>query len=376
VNFSYAIYIQPLVLALFGSTEESAQILGLILSLGTFSAVIPLLLGFLAEKYGRKRLLIIGEFLSVFGLLGLASINNSPLDIFYLIIGIFIFNLGIGLYDPPFHGLIYESANENKRGLIFAIIYNSSSMAGLGASLIIQSGLGDMKFFFQVGILLILIAGSLNLITLRDQSPKKDQINLPILRVFRDPASRFKVMGFTLDAFVWGMPVSISYGVFVILFGVSTSYLASLTFIQTIFLVITQFPAGYLVDRFGSFFGLITGELLGFFWLMLLVTAIFIPTHALNLILLSYAMLGLSVAFWRPSTTLTFIQTDPDAASTNFGIIAFFSRLGWVPSSTIGGFIFSLVGFPPLLIITFLGTIVIILLFYKMDQLEIEAKNG
>ena len=55
VNFVYSIQIQPYLLSIYGTTPEAAQILGTILTIGSISIVIPLLLGFFADLYGRKR---------------------------------------------------------------------------------------------------------------------------------------------------------------------------------------------------------------------------------------------------------------------------------------------------------------------------------
>ena len=95
-----------------------------------------------------------------------------------------------------------------------------------------------------------------------------------------------------------------------------------------------------------------------------------LPDYALELLVIAYAVLGGVVAFWRPSVTLSFISIDPSAASTNFGLLSFFQRMGRVPTAAVAGVLFSYVGFPPLLIVTFIGTLVIIAMFFKIDKLE------
>jgi len=56
VNILYAINIQPFIIALIGTNSETASILGLILSIGTLSAVVPLFFGYLGDWYGRKNI--------------------------------------------------------------------------------------------------------------------------------------------------------------------------------------------------------------------------------------------------------------------------------------------------------------------------------
>ncbi|MHA2202906.1 MAG: MFS transporter [Candidatus Hodarchaeales archaeon] len=371
VNFVFMIQIQPYLLSIYGTTTESAQILGLILSIATFSAVFPLLIAFIADFYGRKRLIIFGQILSSCGLFFL-SVSTS--DILMMLLGIVAFNLGTGFYDAPLQGIIYESSIEEKRGFAFSIVYNSGYIAGIIASLSIQGGNNSYLSFFQVGLLLIIISGLLNIVALRDVFPNSKQINFPVVKIFKDPLLRLTAFTFAIDAFIWGLPLSIANGIFIILFEVDVAFIASLTLVETIVLVLLANPAGMLVDRYGRVLGLICGEVIGFIWIFFILAALAIPSMATQLLLLAYAFLGAVVAFWRPSVTLSFISIDPSAASTNFGLLAFFQRLGRVPAAAVAGFLFSFLGFPPLLVITFFGTLIVIGVFIHMDK--IEKKEG
>jgi MFS family permease len=367
VNFVFMIQIQPYLLSIYGTTTESAQILGLILSIGTFSAVFPLIIAFIADFYGRKRLIIFGQILSIIGLIFLST---STSDVLMILIGIIAFNLGTGFYDAPLQGIIYESSFEEKRGFAFSIIYNSGYLAGILASFLIQGGNSAYIRFFQVGLLLVIISGLLNILALRDIFPNSKKIDFPIIRIFKNPLSRLTALTFCIDAFIWGLPLSIANGIFIILFEVDVAFIASLTLVETIVLVLLANPAGMFVDRFGRVLGLICGEVIGFLWIFFILVAMAIPSMAPQLLLVAYAFLGAVVAFWRPSVTLSFISIDPSAATTNFGLLAFFQRLGRVPSAAVAGFLFAFVGFPPLLVITFFGTLIVIGVFIHMDRME------
>lgn len=367
VNFVFRIQIQPYLLSIYGTTTESAQTLGVILSIGNFSAVFPLLIAFIADFYGRKRLVIFGQILSSFGLI---CLSTSTSNILLMLFGIIAFNLGIGFYDAPLQGMIYESSIEEKRGFAFSIVYNSGYIAGILASLAIQEGYTGYITYFQVGFLLIVTAGLLNILALRDVFPNSKKFNFPIKKIFKDPISRLTAFTFAVDAFIWGLPLSIANGIFIILFDVDVAFIASLTLIETIVLVLLANPAGLLVDRYGRVLGLICGEVIGFMWIFLILAAIAIPSMATHLLLLAYAFLGAVVAFWRPSVTLSFISIDPSAATTNFGLLAFFQRLGRVPAAAVAGFLFTYLGFPPLLFITFFGTLIIIGIFIYLDKVN------
>jgi MFS family permease len=356
-------------LSIYGTSHEAAAFLGIILSIGTLSAVIPLLFGFSADRFGRKRLILLGLILSIIGLIGLSV--NEP-NIILLVGGIIVFNLGIGFYDPPLQGLIYESANI-KQGTAFSLVYNSASIAGILASLLIQiQGSFATNLQFLLSCLVLIIATIINLIFLRDLQPNRKVVQFPLVKILKENRSRLLVIAFLLDALSWGLALSIANGIYIILFGIDVTFIATLIFIETILLVIFQYPAGFAVDRYGRFLGLIVGELTGICWIVLTLIAVLTPENqrSLDLLILAYIALGVSIAFWRPAITMSFISIDPSAASTNFGILAFISRMGWVPTAAIAGFIFSLFGYPPILGITLIGTIVVIGIFYKIDRLE------
>lgn len=335
----------------------------MVLSLGSLSAVIPLLLGFCADIYGRKKLIIFGEFISVLGIIGL-SLGSS--EIILTIISIIVFNIGIGLYDPPLQGLIHESVIE-RRGLAYSIVYNSSSIAGIIASFLIQTA-GELVLFFQLSFFLLAGAIIINFLALSDRIPNKKSITFS--NIFKKPISRWTALAFALDSFSWGLPLSIANGLYIILFGVDVSFIATLTLTLSIILVLLQYPAGFLIDRFGRFFGLITGQIMGIIWIFSVLTALEVQDIAPELLVFGYAMLGVSIAFWRPAVILSFIKVEPSAVSTNFGIFSFIQRLGGVPTGVVAGILFSYVGFSPLLIFTFIGTLIVVFIFIKIDRLE------
>ncbi|MFX0173607.1 MAG: MFS transporter [Candidatus Hodarchaeota archaeon] len=374
VNYVYQIQIQPYFLSIYGTIPETAELLGIILSIGTLSAVIPLLFGFSADRFGRKRFILFGLILSIIGLIGLST--TEP-DIIVIVGGIITFNLGIGFYDPPLQGLIHESTNA-KQGTAFSLVYNSASIAGILASLLIQiQGSFAINLQFLLSCLVLIISSIINLIFLRDLKPNSKVIRFPLVKILKENHSRLIVVAFLLDALSWGLALSIANGIFIILLGVDVTFIARLIFIETVLLVIFQYPAGFAVDRYGRFFGLIVGELSGLCWIVLTLVAVLDPENqlSLDLLILAFIALGVSIAFWRPAITMSFISIDPSAASTNFGILAFISRMGWVPTAAIAGFIFSLFGYPPLLGITLIGTIIVTGVLYKIDRLETKLKT-
>jgi MFS family permease len=364
------IQIQPFLVSLYETNDAVAQILGLILSIGSLAAVIPLILGFLSDLYGRKRNIIFGQILSIIGLLGFAT---GITEIYFLLPSIILFNLGVGLYDPPLQGLIYESSTKN-RGLAYSFVYNSSYLAGITASFLLRVGDMDFTFFFQFGLFLLLISFMINFLLLHDVKPNIKKLNFPLIKILRNPNSRLIAITFAIDAFIWGLPLSIANAIYILVFKVDISFIATLTLVETTIMVLFAYPAGAIVDRFGRIAGLIIGEILGIVWIILVFAAFSIPDQAQELITFAYAFLGAVVAFWRPSVTLSFISIDSNAPATNFGILAFIQRLGRVPAAGVAGFLFPIFGFPPLLLVTFFGTFIIIGVFYHMDRLEKNEK--
>jgi MFS family permease len=172
--------------------------------------------------------------------------------------------------------------------------------------------------------------------------------------------------------------MSIENSVIIILFGVESDYIGLIVFIQTIIMVILQYPAGMLVDKFGKIFGIIVGEIMGLLWIALFLAALVFPDEFYILIILSHALLGITIAFWRPSVTLSFVTIEENNATTNFGIMSFVQRIGWVPTAALAGFLFAemgIFGYAFILGITFFGTLVLVFLFYKVNLLENKIKK-
>lgn len=369
VNILYAINIQPFLLILIGTNSEAASILGAILSLGSLSAVIPLFFGYLGDFYGRKNLIFVGQMLNVIGILGIGFFSSN---IYYSVIWIIIFNIGIGFYDPPLQGLIYESSRSINRGRIYSIIYNAASIGGIIGALLIQA-FGDevLLSLFQSGSLILLFTLIFNFIFLKDLRPNFKRARIPIKQFLTDPFTGTSALAFLIDTFAWGLSLSILNGVLILVFGVNSSYLGEITFIQSLTLVILQFPAGYLVDKIGRTFGLLMGEFVGICWIGILFYTFTFPSgFALELIVIANAVLGVSIAFWRPAVTLSFIEVDESAVATNFGILTFIQRMGLVPTAAVGGFLFSLLNFQILLLITFFGTLVVVYLFLRLEKIS------
>ncbi|MHA1541856.1 MAG: MFS transporter [Candidatus Hodarchaeales archaeon] len=372
VNFTYTIQIQPYLLSFYGTNPESAGIVGLILSLGSLTAVIPLLFSFYAEKWGRRNFIVLGQFLSLIGLVCLAFLTNS---IFFAFIGILLYNIGIGFYDPPLQGIIHETARTN-RGLSYSLVYNSLSLSGIFASFIIQQ-LGDQWIIplLQASCLILMTSVFVNVFSLNDILPKETTVHFPIKKLFKNPLTKWIALVFFFDSLIWGLAMSIENSVIIILFGVESNYLGLILFVQMIITVILQYPIGILVDKFGKIFGLIVGEASGLTWVFFFFLAMINPSEFYILILLAHASLGLSVAFWRPSVTLSFVTIEEENASTNFGILSFFQRIGWVPTAALGGLIFANFGYSVILALTFFGTLILVIFFLKINSLEKAIKS-
>lgn len=375
VNFTYSIQIQPYLLSFYEATPESAGIIGFILTLGTLTAVIPLLFSFYAEKIGRKNFIVVGQLLSLLGLITLAFFSSSVIP---AVIGILLYNVGTGIYDPPLQGIIHETTKIN-RGFAYSLVYNSLSISGIIASFLIQS-LGETWIIplLQISCLLLISSIIINTLSLRDITPKQETVHFPIRELFNNPLAKRIALIFLLDSLLWGLPMSIENSVIIILFGVESDYIGLIVFIQTIFMVILQYPAGMMVDRFGKIFGIIVGEIMGLLWIALFFAALIYPSEFYNLIIISHALLGITIAFWRPSVTLSFVTIEENNATTNFGIMSFVQRIGWVPTAALAGFLFAklhIFGYALILGITFFGTLVLVFFFYKLNLLENKIKQ-
>jgi MFS family permease len=255
--------------------------------------------------------------------------------------------------------------------MVYSLIYNSASISGILASLLIQeSGNKGIIPLFQFGCLLVFISILLNFLSLRDVTPPQEKIQFPLKKLLANPLAKMIATIFFLDSLIWGLAMSIENSVIIILFAVESEYIGLLMFVQTVIMVILQYPAGFLVDKFGKIFGSIVGEITGMLWIGFFYLAIQSPGDYYSLLVQAHICLGISVAFWRPSLTLNFVTIDSENATTNFGMLSFVQRIGWVPTAALGGFIFANFGYTSILFITFFGTIFLVLLFYKASLLE------
>ncbi|MFW9993791.1 MAG: MFS transporter [Candidatus Odinarchaeota archaeon] len=370
VNATYLVVIQPhIVNSLELENLVSGQYLGIIMTIANLSMVMPLLLGFLADNYGSKRMLIIGKLFSLLGLFGLLS----SIDILVVTGSLVIFNCGIGLYNSPLQAMIYQSSTKKNRAMAYSLIYNSASIAGIVTTVVMQiDGFFTIQAFFVFTTVLLLFAIIANSFLLKNPVLPSVKTSASLFKVMKEPRFKLTTFAFFLDSFVWGLSISIAYGLFVVMFGFDFRVIAMLELCKSLFLVLFQYPAGFIVDKIGKFGGLLIGEFTAMPWLLSVVLAIFNPVISRELLIIGFCFLGISIAFWRPSVTISFTEMDPRLPATYFGYMSFFQTLGWVPTALIGGILFDWVGYLPILVTTFIGTIIVVFLFRWINRLEKE----
>jgi len=133
VHFLYSIYLFKL--------YDSWVIVGVAIGLMQGSMTIPLLLGgWLGDRFGRKRVVILGIGISVAGVLAIAA---SP-SLFNLLLGGALWGLGHAVYRPSFMAFLSQKVGEARRKFLFSF----QSFAVMLASGIMTMVVGVMFTLF------------------------------------------------------------------------------------------------------------------------------------------------------------------------------------------------------------------------------------
>ena len=125
-------YINVVPLVYLAEIGYDPSAIGIIYSASAIATTIGLIPGgLLADRYGRKKLLIVGTFLPVVSYLifGL-TLDSSLLTIASVIGGVgFAGGLGAAIASPSLFPMLARSTSENKRSTLFGVLYGAWALA-------------------------------------------------------------------------------------------------------------------------------------------------------------------------------------------------------------------------------------------------------
>jgi MFS family permease len=380
-------------------TDQDEFLVGVIQSTGYLLMLVMMLIsGLLAEKIGKKIIILIGTGMFISGFVFLI-VGSSVL---LLIFGSMLAFGGFGCLDPSWVTVISENSDEHNKGMVYGLIFFFYFGGSIFGSLIVSwlenfnfvyyFGESSAPFYFLISIGLLLIEGLIQGIFLNvkkrppehehtSKSEKKKHIWLVYLH---DKALLLLLGFFILDAFVWGNFIQLYYTGLLSIdngFGLTEGELALyVVFIANLGNLILQIPAGWLVDKIGPKISLFISELSGVIFIILNLITWYLPRNQLfNMLIITQVFLALAIVPFQPAQNKLLTKIYPKRTAEIYGFMNFSRNIFWLGAGYINGWNLRTFGFVGPLIVGMVGVfieIIYIILFIdekKLSQLTSEV---
>ena len=352
---------QPFVLSL-GAPMST---LGLLESLGGMRGILTSPLqyysGWLSDRLGRRPFLILGN---VSGLLGLSFLVVAALsgDWLWCLPGA-AFTGATLLADPVGQSMIAESSQASRRGAAYSILVMAWIAPGIFAPAL-GGWLAEHWGFVSVFALQVLLYGLGLLLVLRFLSETTllagrrftwGELKLASARLVIPPRNlRGYYWTMAVDAFAFGVALSLLFGTLTQTHGLTTFQLGVMSSLMALAWTLAQWPAGRLIDRFGSkpiMLLSLVGSIPVLVGVMLVST---FPAFAGI-----YACLGIVGATWMPAKMAMLANSSPDSQlGEALGRLAAFTGLIGFPAPFVAGLLYDAFGFQAPLLAGLVGIVI------------------
>ncbi len=298
---------QPFVLYLGGS--GAIALLGLLESLGGWGGLVSsgmqLLGGWLADRLGRRPVMILASAFNALAML--LYVLAAVLGLWPLLIpGVVLAGMGM-VGRAAQNSLTAESVREDQRGVAYSLPMFAYIAPGVISSVIAGQVTGGWNYLPIVLACLLLEALVLAILArfLRETMPPERRTAPPprfhlagmssagrgfLRRLWRP------VVALAADSFCWGLSLSLLFGFLKDGYRFSDAELGWVNAFFSLAWALAQLPVGRLVDRHGCKPFLIVSETLSIACLVLLLLW---PTFVG--VALAYTVLGVSAALWVPA---------------------------------------------------------------------------
>ncbi len=343
---------QPFALSLW----NSEFFLGLLETVGGWggavSSLAQLLGGWLADRVGRRPILILASLCNALWLLTFAL--AAFFQIWWLLVpGMALAGLGM-MGRAAGSSLTAESSPPERRGVaysltMFAFIAPGVVSSILGGQVSERWGyLPVMATAFVLEALVLLLFLRFLRETLRTKKSRFDRQDLlSLIRMFTIPRHLWKVvLPLGADSFCWGLALSLLFGLLKKAHHFSDGELGWVNAFFSLSWALAQLPVGRLVDRHGCRRFLLISEALSVLCgLILLLWPTFIGVSV------GYALFGLSAALWVPALLKWLAGSIPETErGETLGRLFTVQGVVRIPTPYIAAWLFNRWGYPaPLL---------------------------
>jgi MFS transporter, DHA1 family, multidrug resistance protein B len=377
---AYGALWQPFVLSL----GASMPLLGLLNSLSGMNGIIPTLVqplgGWLADRLGRRPLMIVSSLaiLAAYALFAAAGLSSLWV---WAALALGSIALGISaLANPARSSMTAESVHAGRQGSAFSLMLVASTLPGIIAPALggwVADHLGYVTFFPMaialeaLGLLLVWRYVQETRTNGRGSVRLGDWLRV-LLRSVVPPRG---LTGFFLamagDSFVWGIGFGLLYGMAAETLHFSAGQLGMMSSVMSLTCAALLMPVGRYIDHHGTRGPLILSEALGI-PLML----IWITQTRFEAFLVAHALFAVNVATWVPVVSTHLTRAVPEAErSEAFGRMNMFRGLVSFPSSAIGGLLYAWGGMRAPIIANLIGIfgVLAILVFWVKEPMRRET---
>lgn len=365
---------QPFVLSL----GASMRLLGFLESLGGWSGIVSSLMqlvgGWLADRVGRKPILVLASLFTALsmGFYALAAWWRWwPL----LVPGVVLAGMGL-LAQAARSSLTAESVHEEGRGRAYSLTMFAYIAPGVVSSVLggwIAQRWGYLPImaagFFLEGVVLVALVRFLHETHPRALQPS-GRARPAGLRTLpgRARAGLRRLWRLLLplagDAFAWSLGGSLLFGILRDHLGFTTGQLGWVNASFSLAWAILQLPAGRWVERYGCKRFLVLAEGLG---VGCVLTWLLWPTFVG--VLLSYALLGVTAALWVPAQlTLLAGSFEKEERGRAMGVIFTVQSLARFPAPYLAALLYDWKGYSAPLLAGGIGVVLVTVLLALLVQ--------
>jgi MFS family permease len=336
---------------------------------GAAATVVQPLAGHYSDIHSRKNSILLGSATTILSMLcfvGAAVTTSGVLTLLAFV----LFGVSV-LGSPASQALIAESVNFDSRQMdvAYSVIFFLSTIPGV-ISPYLAGAISDRYGYVAIFAAAVLLEAVDLYLYWREISETKHVVSegpgegkrFSFVEAFRLPRASWGYYGaLAMDAFAFGITISIIYAMAEEQFGFSDTDIGLLVVVFNIAMLAAQYPATRILLRIGAKKTIILSESVG-----TLLMAGWAFSNNVAEFAACAAVFGFCVTTWVPGVqSMLMTHSAPGQKGSVGGKVAAFRGLVACPAPIIGGFLYQGLGYEAPLVASFVGTIVAVALMFK-----------